>query len=313
MRASAIERFGDVGEIAVRDIPEPEPADGELLVEVKAAAVNPADLKVLAHADGGSFLKSSKLPLVLGFDFSGVVANTAGAYKPGDHVFGFLPYRRSTRGGSFAERLTCAADGVGPKPKHLSHEQAAAAATTAMSALQCLRDRFPPGGAVLINGASGGVGSYAVEIAKNLGAGLIVGTASAAKADYVKGLGAHRVVDYKTTPIRDVGAVFDVVVDAAASSSFGACAPILKPHGTYVTTLPSPAFVAGKLRAVFSSKKCKVLIVKNAADDFAQISRWFDEGKLSPILDRTYPLAEVPAALERLRSGDVRGKLAITI
>jgi NADPH:quinone reductase-like Zn-dependent oxidoreductase len=313
MRASAIERFGDIADVAVRDVPEPEPADGELLVDVKAAAVNPADIKVLTHEDGGAFLHASKFPLVLGFDFSGVVANTAGKYKPGDEVFGFLPYRRSTRGGTFAERVTAAADGVGPKPRHLSHEQAAAAATTAMSALQCLRDRFPAGGAVLINGASGGVGSYAVEIAKNLGAGLIVGTASAAKAEYVRSRGAHRVVDYKTTPIREIGAQFDVVVDAAATSSFGACASILKPKGTYITTLPSGALVAGMLRAAFSSKKCKLLLVKNAAADFEQLARWFDEGKLSPVLDRAYPLAEVPAALQRLRDGDVRGKLAITI
>lgn len=313
MRACAIDRFGDIGDVGVRDIPKPEPRDGELLVEVKAAAVNPADIKVLAHKDGGAFLHASKFPLVLGFDFSGIAANAAGKYKPGDEVFGFLPYSRKTRGGTFAEYVTVAADGVGPKPKRISHEQAAAAATTAMSALQCLRDRFPAGGAVLINGASGGVGSFAVEIAKNLEAGLIVGTASAAKAEYVKGLGAHRVVDYKATPIREIGAQFDVVVDAAATSSFGECASILKPKGTYVTTLPSLGLVGGMLRAAFSTKKARMLIVKNAAADFEQISRWFDDGKLTPVLDRAYPLAEVQQALTRLRTGDVRGKLAITI
>jgi NADPH:quinone reductase-like Zn-dependent oxidoreductase len=286
-----------------------------VLIRVKAAAVNPADLKVLTHKDGGRFLHASKFPLVLGFDFSGVVETASGGHAAGDEVYGFLPYSMKTRGGSFAEYVVAKADEVGPKSKLVSHEQAAAAATVAMTALQSLRDlgRLAAGGSVLIHGASGGVGGYAVQIAKLLGAGLVVGTASAAKAEMVKGYGADRVVDYKTTPLTSITERFDIVYDVASKSSFGESAPLLNAKGTYVTQLPTLTMVTGMIRALFSSKRSKFIIAKSATADLAQVSRWFDEGKLSPILDQAYPLADVPKALERLRAGDVRGKLAITI
>ena len=168
---------------------------------MRAAAVNPADLKVLAHRGGGSFLHASRFPLILGFDFSGVVAEVGAAAGPhaiGDEVFGFLPYARSTRGGSFGEYVAVGADTVGPRPRSISHEQAAAAATSAATALQALRKgKLAAGQTVLINGASGGVGSYAVQIAKILGA-TVIATCSASKIDHVKALGATRVYDYKT-------------------------------------------------------------------------------------------------------------------
>lgn len=127
------------------------------LIKVKAAAVNPADLKVLSGRDGGGFLHAAKFPLILGFDFSGVVTELgAGATKRavGDEVFGFLPYARSTRGGTFAEYIVVSEDGVGAKPKRISHEQSAAAATGALTALQALRDKggLTSGQTVLING-----------------------------------------------------------------------------------------------------------------------------------------------------------------
>lgn len=317
MRAYASDRFGEIAELTLRDVPKPSPGPHELLVEVRAAAINPADLKVLGHRDGGSFLHASSFPLILGYDFSGVVAEIGSAVSGravGDVVFGFLPYARSTRGGTFAEYVAVSADAVGTKPKTLSHEQAAAAATAAATALQALRDKgkLVAGQSVLVNGGSGGVGSIAVQIAKCLGA-TVAATASAAKADYVEGLGAARVYDYKTTPMSQIDGKFNVVFDVASTSSYGACAHLLEPNGTYVALLPSPSLFLGMGRALFSSKHCTFVVVKPVATDFAQIAAWFDEGKLLPNLDTAYPLAELPKALERQRVGDVRGKLAITI
>ncbi len=317
MRAYAIERRGTIADLRVMELPRPVPAANELLVRVRAAALNPADLKVLAGRDGGGFLHATNFPFALGFDFSGVVESVGAAatgYVAGDEVFGFLPYARSTRGGSFAEYLAVAADSVGKKPKMLSHEEAASAATAAMTALCALREkgRLAAGQTVLINGASGGVGSYAVQIARNLGANVLA-IASAAKADAVKSLGASQVYDYKATPISEIKTQVEMVLDVASNSTFGACLHLLKPGGSYVSLLPSPAMFLGMARALFSSRRCAFVMVKPHASDFAEIARWFDEGKLKPMLERSYPFNELPIALERLQRGDVRGKLALTV
>ena len=316
MRAFAADRHGPISGLTLRDLPQPKPGTGQLLVRVHGAALNPADLKVLEHRDGGSFLHASKFPLLLGYDFSGVVAEIgAGAtgHAVGDEVYGFLPYARGNRSGTFAEYVVVDAGRVGRKPRTLDHAASAAAATTACSALQALRkgpalaDRW-----VLIHGASGGLGSYAVQVAKALGA-RVVGTASAPKLDYVRGLGADEVVDYRATPLSKLDKKFALVLDAADASSFAECAPLLEPKGTYVTTLPSPRLALGMLRALFSSKRCAFFIARSDPRDLDQLREWFDAGKLRSAVERTYPFAELPAALETLRSGSNRGKLAVTI
>ena len=314
MRAQASERFGSVGELKIMDLPVPVPVAGELLVEVHAAAVNPADLKVLEHRDGGSLLHASVFPLILGFDFSGVVvAAPGGTHAVGDAVFGFLPYARRTRGGTYAELVAVGATTVGPKPKAISHAEAAAAATSAATALQGLRKgRIAAGKTVLINGASGGVGSYAVQIAKCLGA-TVAATCSASKQAFVAALGADRVIDYRATPLAQLQERFDLVFDVASTSSYGGCAHLLAAGGAYITLLPSLGLVTGMARALFSSRRCAMLVVAPRAADFAELAGWFDAGKLKPQLDATYPLAELPAALERQRTGEVRGKLAIAV
>ncbi len=316
MRAFASDKFGEIANLTLREIDKPTAAPGQIVVNVRAAAVNPADLKVLGHRDGGSFLHASKFPLVLGYDYSGVVTEvgaSTSAYKVGDEVYGFLPYARSTTNGTYAEYVAVSEATAGPKPRKLSHEQAAAAATSAATALQALhKAKLAAGQTVLINGASGGVGSYAVQIAKTLGA-TVIATASGGKVDYVKGLGADRVYDYKTTPLRAIEERFAVVFDVASTSTFGTCAPLLDRGGTYVALLPGPGLFLGIARSWFSSKRCTFIIVKPVAADFAQLATWFDEAKLEPILDASFPLAELPTALERQRIGDIRGKLAITI
>ena len=314
MRAYASEKFGTVNDLRIMDLPKPVPTAGELLVEVRAAAVNPADLKVLEHRDGGSFLHASRFPLILGYDFSGVVTEApGGTHAVGDEVYGFLPYARSTRTGTYAEYVAVAVGTAGPKPKAISHEAAAAAATSATTALQGLRKgRLAAGKSVLINGASGGVGSYAVQIAKCLGA-HVTATCSAAKQAFVMAQGADKVLDYRATPLAQLAGRFDVVFDVASTSTYGTCARLLRPGGAYITLLPSASLVLGMARALVSSRRCAMLVVKPVAADFAELAAWFDDGKLKPQLDASYPLAELPVALERQRVGDIRGKLAISI
>ncbi len=317
MRAYATDRFGDLADLTLRDLPKPAPGPSELLIQIKAAAINPADLMVLTNTSGGSFLHAGKFPLTLGFDFCGTVAekgSSAGKYRVGDEVFGFLPYARSTRGGTFAEYVAVASGTVGPKPKSLSPEQAAASATVAVTALQALRDKGRLGGgqSVLINGASGGVGTIAIQVARALGA-TVTAVCSAAKAPEVKSLRADAVYDYRTTRLTQITERFDVVLDAACTSSFRECAALLNPGGTYVVLLPSLGLITGMVHSLFSSKRCRFLGVAPVAGDLELLSAWFDEGKLKPILDASYPLAEVPKALARVQAGDIRGKVAISI
>jgi NADPH:quinone reductase-like Zn-dependent oxidoreductase len=317
MRAFATDRFGELSELRLQNLPKPSPGPGELLVQVRASAVNPADLKVLSGRGPAKFLHAARFPLILGYDFSGTVEALGAGVRGravGDEVFGFLPYSRKNRSGAFAEYLCAAQDSVGRKPGAVSHEEAAASATAACTALQGFRDqaRLAAGQAVLVNGASGGVGVYAVQIAKALGARAFA-TASAGKADLVKDLGAERVYDYKTTPLGQIGERFEMFFDVASNSSFAAAARLLKPGGTYVTLVPSPALLASAARSLFTSKRCRFVIVQSRAADLEQLARWFDEGKLKAGVERSYPLAEVPLALQRLASGEARGKLAITV
>jgi NADPH:quinone reductase-like Zn-dependent oxidoreductase len=318
MRAFASDRFGDLDLLTQRDLPRPTAGPGQLVVAVKAAALNPADLKVLAHRDGGGFLHKTEFPLVPGFDFSGTVAEVGAGVTGravGDAVFGFLPYAGSTRGGTCAEYVRVQATTAGHKPADVSHEDAAAAATSGVYALQLLRDkaRMVSGARVLVHGASGGVGPFAIQTARALGASHITGTSSASKLDLVRSYGADEAIDYRARPLSDLPArSFDVILDLASASSFGECAPLLAPRGTYALSLPSPRMIAGMIRALFSSKRCTFGIATPKTADLDQVGTWLADGKLRAPIERVYPFTELPAALAHQRTG-VRGKLVVTI
>ena len=282
-----------------------------------AASVNPADLKVITGKDGGRFLHAKNHPTAIGFDFSGTVeevgANVRGR-SVGDEVFGFLAYSFSTKQGSFAELVAVKPDRVGVKPPGISYEAAAAAATVGCTALQGLRERgrLKPGQRVLVNGASGGVGSYAVQIALALGAN-VTGTSSAAKADFVRGLGVEEVIDYRKTPLQSLEQTYDVFLDAASMSSFREVKGLLNRGGAYVTLLPTAALFGGMLLSIFSSKRCSFVTVQSRAADLDQLAQWLSTGELAPSVEQTFPLSEIGTALTTLASGSVRGKIALRI
>jgi len=317
MRAAILNGNGPLDSVRMGEIDAPTMGKDEILVRVCAAAINPADLKVVSGTDGGAFLHAKNFPTAFGFDFSGVV-EAVGAdvhdRSVGDEVFGFLAYSRSTRQGSFAEFVAIKPDTVGVKPPNITHEEAAAAATAGSTALQALEEkgRLRSGQRVLVNGASGGVGSYAVQIASQLGA-EVWGTASTAKADFVKSLGAARVIDYKTTSLADIDEKFDVVLDAASMSSFGEVKSILRPGGAYITLLPSLGLFAGMLQGFLSGKRCGFVMVKARSADLNRLADWLAEGKIEASVDATLPLDEVPAALATQEAGKVQGKLAVTV
>lgn len=317
MRAAILRQNGPTDTVEVGQIAAPANRRDEVLVRVHAAAVNPADLKVCTGKDGGGFIHSTKFPFAIGFDFSGVVEKVGSGVTSravGDPVFGHLPYGMWTRQGSFAEYVAIKPESVGVKPEALSHIDAAAAATAGCTALQGLRDkgRLRSGQRVLVNGASGGVGSFAVQIARLLGA-EVWGTASAGKAEFVRGLGASQVVDYRATPIASLSETFDLVLDAASMSSYGEAKHLLNPGGSYVTLLPSASLVGGVLQSTFSNKRCTFVTVQSRTADLEQLAAWIVAGELDASVHATFDLDSVTSALAKLESGAVQGKVAVRL
>ena len=286
-------------------------------MRVLAAAVNPADGKVLAWKDGGSFLHAKVTPLVVGYDFAGKVEKVGEGVSGravGEAVFGFLPYARSTKLGSFAEFVVVKDATIAKRPGSLSPESAAALATGGCTALQALRDsaKVKPGQKVLVNGASGGVGLQAVQIAKALGA-EVWGTCSAAKMSMVKAAGADHIVDYRATPLAKIDGKFDVVFDVASNSSYHECAALLGNGGTYLTLLPGLSLVTGFVRSLLSSHRVRTLVVAPVASDLAWLAEHAVSGGVSPRIEAAFPFVETKAALKRFAEGTAMGKIVVTM
>lgn len=310
MKAWIIENRGGVEQLKWKDVAEgPAPA-GSVRVKVLGSAMNPADLKVLKGKEGGKFLHSNRMPIRLGYDFSGTT-------EAGEEVYGFLPYNSSNHQGTFGEAVFADPQAMASKPAKLSHAEAAGLATAGLTALQGLRDRcrVQKGSRVLINGASGGVGTAAVQIAKALGA-FVTATASHSKLGAVKALGADEVIDYATQPLTgkagSLGPGFDACLDVASNASFGICRPWLAPGGTYLTLLPSPGLLVGFVASLASTRRVRMLVVKSVRQDLEQLTRWVEAGVLKPVGESAIPLAQLPRAFELQASGKALGKVTLS-
>lgn len=317
MKAMIVNEYGTIDDIRQADIECPEVGSGDVMVKVKTAAVNPADIKSVTGKDGGKFIRSGKKPIRLGFDFSGTVEETGSevtGFAVGDDVFGFLHYSTKTTQGSFGEYVVVHSGTIAKKPVSVSHPEAAAAATTGSTALQSLVDiaGISKGQKVLVNGASGGVGSYGVQIARSFVA-TVWGTCSENSIDFVKSLGAEHVIDYKKTAITDLTEKFDIILDAVSNSSYGECTGILAPKGVYITLLPSLGFLTGKIRSLFSSRKCSACIVKPKSADLAKLAEMMESKTITSPVAATYPLAQLKEALKTFTAGGTKGKIAITV
>lgn len=314
----AAPRAGAIDQLAVVDVPEAEVGAGEVVVRVVASTVNPADYKVLGGEFAGRVLHARTKPLLAGYDFSGVVERCGDGVTdvaPGREVFGHLAYSSSNRQGAFAERVVVARDTVAVKPAAVSHADAAASATQGLTALQALRDhgRLPQGGHALVIGAAGGVGSLAIGVARGLGA-RVTGVCSTYAVDFVRELGADDIVDRRTQDVRALAGPYDVVFDAAAAYSYAAMRHALTPSGAYVTTLPSPAFVGGKLMALFSRRRCRFISVKSVRADLEQLAIWMTgDVKLRVPVEAHFPVRELGAAIARMRKGEGKGRIVVDV
>ncbi len=316
MKAIGWARAGTKDPPQILEVDAPTPGQGQVRVRVVSSAVNPADLKVSGGEFVGRFLHARVSPLIMGYDFSGVVESAGEGVsdlKAGDEVFGFLAYAGSTRQGAFAELVTSNRDEIAKKPAGAAHEVLAAAGTPGATALQSMRDLggLRDGGRVLIVGAAGGVGSHAVGIAKRLGA-HVTAVCSTYAVDFVKGLGADETVDRRKQDPMTVPGPFDVVFDAAAAHSYLASRHLLAKGGAYVTTLPSPGVFLGKATAALSSRRCEFITVKSVGKDLEQLATWIEGGLQVPIGDR-FPVRDLGAALARLGKGEVRGRIVVQV
>jgi NADPH:quinone reductase-like Zn-dependent oxidoreductase len=313
-----------VENLELRDIEKPTPNDNEVLVRVRAASVNPAD----GHLIRGVWLMRPMSGLRkpkntrFGTDFAGVVeavGKSVMEFKPGDEVFG-------AKNGAVAEYISVRADkGVVLKPANITFEQAGSVAIAGLTSLQGLRDKghIQAGQKVLINGASGGVGTFAVQIAKALGA-EVTGVCSTRNIDLVKSIGADRVIDYTKEDFTKTDQRYNMIYDLVGNHSFSGRRQILTPNGICVLAGMGGAGLhpeswgrlranlASAFRSRFTSQKFVTYIAKLTKDDLNVLRELMQSGKVSPVIDRTYKINETQAAVRYLEEGHARGKVVIT-
>src|SRR5213080_692285 len=312
--------------LKLQDVEKPAPTDDQLLIRVRAVSVNPYDwhfvegTPYVMRAMGVGLRKPKDTQL--GVDFAGTVeavGKNVTQFKPGDEVFG-------GRGGAFAEYVCPRANrAVALKPANLTFEQAASVNIAGITALQALRDKgkVQPGQKVLINGASGGVGTFAVQIAKSFGAD-VTGVCSTRNVDLVTSLGANHVIDYTKEDFGKGEQRYDVILDNVPNHSLSECRRILTPNGKYVMiggggpndsrwVGPFGRVIKTMVLSPFTSQKMGMMMADANGKDLTILADMMQSGKLKPVIDRTYKLNEVPAAIAYLEEGHARGKVVITV
>ena len=324
MKAIVQEKYGSADDVLrFEEIQTPEIGDDEVLVRVHAAGLDQGVWHVMAGLPypiriAGYGLRAPKIG-VRGSDVAGcveAVGKDVTTLQPGDDVYGIA-------NGSFAEYACARADKLAPKPENLTYEQAAAVPVSALTALQAVRDhgQVQPGQKVLILGASGGVGTFAVQIAKAFGA-EVTGVCSTPKMDMVRSIGADHVIDYTRADIGDGEQRYDVILDIGGQRSLSQLRRALTARGRLVIVGAETGgrWLGGvdrQLRALmlspFVGQKLGTFVASENNQDLKVLTKLIEAGQVTPAIDRTYPLADVPAAIRYLRDGHARGKVVITV
>lgn len=306
MRAMVVKEWGGPENLVEREIERPEPGLNEILVRVHAAGVNPADWKTRAS---GALITWGEIPTV-GWDVSGTVETVGPGvtlYQPGDEVYGMPLFPRQA--GGYAEFVVGPARHFARKPASLDHVQAAALPLAALTAWQALVDTaaVSAGQRVLVHAAAGGVGHLAVQIAKARGA-YVIGTASAAKHELLRGLGADELIDYRTTDFTGAVTEVDVVIDSIGGDTGRHSLKVLKPGG-HLVTLPSPDDVPAGADGVHTGWT----LVEPDYRGLVEIAALVEQGKLRPVIDTVLPLEQAAKAHETGERGRTTGKIVLTV
>jgi len=310
MKAMVIREYGSASVLEYEEVEAPTIKPDELLVKVSAAGVNPVDWKI--RKGMLKVITGNKFPMILGFDLAGEVLKVGSQvsdFQVGDKIYGSL----GVPGGAYAQLAAVPQKVAAPKADSISFEEAAALPVAALTALQSLRDKanLKPSQTVLVNGASGGVGIFAVQIAKALGA-EVTGICSRKNIDFVKSLGADFTIDYTEQDFTQNQVQYDIIFDAVGKQIFDNCKKVLKPNGVYVTTLPNlQNMVSIGLTSLFGNKKAKFILAQPNTADLIYLNELIEAGKLRVVIDRTYPLKELAAAHIYSESERARGKIVI--
>ena len=332
MKAFILDRYGKGSPLRLGELPEPVLKDTDVLVEIHAASVNPIDNKIRS----GEFklILPFKLPVALGSDMAGVVVKVGGkvtAFKPGDEVFG---HPDSSVVGTFAEHIAVAETDLALKPKSLSMEQAASVPLVALTAWQALFERatIRKGDKVFIQAGSGGVGVFAIQLAKHVGA-IVATTAGAASAELVKELGADVIIDYRRENIADVLGGYDFVLNSQDAKTLRHSIAILKSGGRVVSISgpPDPAFAKAiganwvvqqvmRLLSATARRQARrqgvdysFLFMQASGAQLAKIAELIDAGSLRTVIDKVFPFVETNEALAYVESGRAKGKVVIKV
>ena len=321
MKAIVYRRYGSPDVLKCEEIEKPTAGDNEVLIKVRAASVNPADWHLMRGPYIVRILTGLRKPkdTRLGRDVAGrveAVGRNVTQFRPGDEVFG-------TCRGAFAEYACISESKLATKPNNMTFEQAASVPIAALTALQGLRDkgRIQPGQKVLINGAAGGVGTFAVQVAKSFGA-KVTGVCSTRNVDMVRSLGADHVTDYTREDFTKGTQRYDMILDLVGNHSLSACRRVLNPKGIYigagVLAVRSmigilARLITAPLLSRFVSQSFLNFMARICKDDLTIMRKLMEAGKVTPVIDKRYRLSEVPEAIRYLAEGHARGKVVITL
>jgi NADPH:quinone reductase-like Zn-dependent oxidoreductase len=317
MKAVIYEKYGSPEVLELREIDKPSVVDDEILVKIHAASIQQTDIRFrtgtpfLARVLAGLLKPKNQ---ILGCDYSGIIEATGkniNEYNVGDDVYGQL----DARTGTHAEYISVSTKEVSPKPKNLTFVEAASVGVAGIIALQCLRDhgKIQQGQKVLINGASGGIGTFAVQIAKSFDT-EVTGVCSTTNLEMVKSIGADHVIDYTKEDFTERVDEYDIIFDAVRKNTFANCKNALTSKGIYVTTEFGPTIMLQmKMNSNPNGKRMVGMLMKVDMEDLAFLSELIEAGKIKPVIDRTYPLEEIADAHRYVEKGHAKGKVIIEI
>lgn len=313
MNAIIIEKAGRVENLTLKDIDKPVAKDNDVLVAIKAIGVNPVDYKVRANEDAMNMIYGKERPAILGWDIAGTVVATgknATQFEIGDNVFGMINF--IGKGNAYAEFVSAPEAHLAKIPSNISFEEAAATTLASLTALQVLESRVKKGDKVLIHAGSGGVGHFAIQIAKALGAHVIT-TSSASNKDFVISLGADEHIDYRTQKFEELLTDVDFVLDMFNGDILLNSIKVVKESGEIIS-LPTPNFSEEILKL---SKERNVhisqLLVQSNGKDMATLAGMLENGTLKPFISKTFSFNDMSKAHEQLESGRTVGKVVVTV
>ncbi|MEL6670878.1 MAG: NAD(P)-dependent alcohol dehydrogenase [Bacteroidota bacterium] len=312
MKAIVYHKYGSPQVLSFSEVPLPPVKANQVLVKVRASGLNPIDCEI--RKGRMQVVTGNRFPRIPGCDFAGdivEVGRKVKGFEIGDAVYGMA---ETFTGGAYAEYLTISPGEIAPKPDNLSYEEAAAIPLAALTALQAYQNlgNIRPGMEVFIHGASGGVGVFAIQLAKAFGA-KVTASASFRNTDLLKELGADRTIDYTRQNVLSLGQKFDIFFDVYGNQSLAKARKSLRPQGRYISTIPNPRNFRDQFFSILLPQKAKVVVVKSLARDLLFLRRLVEEEKVLPILDRSFDLQEAEKAQTYLESRRARGKVVLQV